>query len=88
LVGQYPAEGVYIWNIKGSSGWSKGRIVVVLSLPQGYGNPRKEWPIQQNWASYEVLRDSLRTWRNLQGASLFINGVPAGKVGYRNPALR
>lgn len=84
LVGQYPAQGVYIWG----KTHSEGRIVVVLSMPQGFGNPRKEWPIQQNWASFDILAYSLRTWRNLQGADLFINGVPAGKVAYRNPALQ
>lgn len=39
------------------------------------------------WASYEVLRQSLRTWRTLQGAPLEIDGKPAGEVGFRNPWL-
>jgi hypothetical protein len=96
LVGKYPAKAVYIWEMPNSEAdarrlgmpWREARIVIVLLISQGYGNPDKEWPIFQDWASFSVLKGALRSWRNLQGAQLFINGIPAGKISYRNPHLQ
>lgn len=39
------------------------------------------------WASFDVLRWSLRTWRGLYGAPLAINDNKSGVVAYNNPAL-
>lgn len=42
---------------------------------------------QTNFASFTVLLESLKTWRNLYGAPLTIGGKSRGNVGYSNPAL-
>ena len=39
------------------------------------------------FASYSVLVNSVRNWRNLYGAPLRIEGEDKGKVGYKNIAL-
>jgi hypothetical protein len=88
LVGQFPNKGVYIWKQPGQFPRAEGVLVVVLMLPTAHGNGQSEWPVQQDWASFSHLADRLRTWRNLEGSNLFINGVPAGKVGFRNSNLR
>lgn len=41
-----------------------------------------------DFASYGVLKMAVRQWRNLEGAQLYVNRQPAGKVSYRNPALQ
>jgi len=40
------------------------------------------------FASFVVLCESLVNWRNLYGATLFVNDVESGEVGYKNAALR
>lgn len=40
------------------------------------------------YASFDVLREGLRTWRNLYGVKLVINGEPAGEIGYSNERLK
>ena len=39
------------------------------------------------WASFEVLKNSLRNWRNLYGAPLEVEGADRGKISYTNDAL-
>ncbi len=39
------------------------------------------------FASFEVLRDFVRRWRNVYGTPLLVNGAEAGEVGMNNPAL-
>lgn len=39
------------------------------------------------FASYSVLVNSVRNWRNLYGAPLRIEGESEGEVEYKNPAL-
>lgn len=59
----------------------EGFIRIVYRL----GNQSRAW--EDEWACFDVLKWSLRNWRNLYGVPLFVNGEPAGKVDYRNPAL-
>lgn len=42
---------------------------------------------ETNFASFVVLCLMVRNWRNVYGAPLSINGVDAGKVGYKNERL-
>lgn len=39
------------------------------------------------WADFGMIKNSLRNWRNLYGAPLFINGAPAGQVRWNNERL-
>jgi hypothetical protein len=88
LAGHHRNDGVYIWTSKSrNNNWTLGTIVIVLLVSQGFGRADREWPIMQIWQSFDLLKNSLRTWRNLRGSKLFINGVPSGKVEYRNPEL-
>ena len=96
LVGRHARnKGVYLWSMPSDEQtanrlgipWRESRIVVVLLINTGYGSPDQEWPIMQDWSCFDILKWSVRNWRNLQGSDLFINGVPAGKVSYSNPKL-
>ncbi len=40
-----------------------------------------------NFASFTVLKEWVRNWRNVYGAPLLVNTVDCGTVSYRNPAL-
>jgi hypothetical protein len=40
-----------------------------------------------DFASYSVLKNFVRQWRNVYGAPLIVEGVPRGKVDYKNEAL-
>lgn len=75
LLGRSYAEAVYITkNRNGRFGSNDGILQIDI---HGYGVARQEW------ASFEHLKDKMKDglWRNLNGAPLFINGVPSGKVG-------
>ena len=39
------------------------------------------------FASYAVLKNAVRQWRNLYGADLKIEGEDKGTIAYDNPAL-
>jgi hypothetical protein len=41
-----------------------------------------------SFCSFEVLKMSVRQWRNIYGAKLFVNGKESGVVSYTNPALQ
>jgi hypothetical protein len=43
---------------------------------------------ETNFASYEVLKNFVRNWRNVYGAPLVIDTKDCGKVAYNNPFLR
>ena len=43
---------------------------------------------ETNFASFNVLRDQVRQWRNVYGAPLRVNGVDCGKVSKDNAALK
>lgn len=72
-VGKRPVTAVHIMSGK------HGRGILRIDF-------NGHWHMSE-WASYEVLRDSLRRWRNLYGAPLWVDGFRAGKVGYWNEAL-
>lgn len=40
-----------------------------------------------DWASFNTLREHVRRWRNIQGATLLVNGENVGTVSKDNPAL-
>lgn len=42
---------------------------------------------ETNFFSFDCVKRMVRNWRNVYGARLVVNGVDAGEVGYRNPAL-
>lgn len=42
---------------------------------------------ETNFASYTVLKDFVRRWRNVYGAPLVVEGADCGTVRYHNPAL-
>jgi 2'-5' RNA ligase len=44
--------------------------------------------VKSEFCSYEVLKMSVRQWRNMYGARLFVNGKQSGVVSYSNPALQ
>jgi 2'-5' RNA ligase len=44
--------------------------------------------VKSDFCSFEVLKMSVRQWRNLYGAKLFVNGQEVGVVSYQNPALQ
>ena len=77
-VRQYPIQSVEIRR-KGESEHSDGAMLVRFM---------NGWYCVTHWSSYSVLTNSLRNWRNLEGAKLIVNGQDAGKIGYRNPALQ
>ena len=67
-------------------------FVAIDRRPRGEGNLFIEFS-NMNWfktdfASFDVLKDAVRRWRNLYGALLLVDGKVSGKVGYRNPALQ
>jgi hypothetical protein len=41
---------------------------------------------ETNFASYPVLKDFVKRWRNVYGSPLSVNGQPAGVVSSHNPA--
>lgn len=72
LLGRYWAKNVYVWKQPGR--FPRGEGILQIDL--------NNWGlIRDEWASYDLLLDRLKTWRNLQGVPLWINGKPAGKVG-------
>ncbi len=40
---------------------------------------------ETNFSSYSVLKGFVRRWRSVYGATLTVNGQPAGVVSSRNP---
>lgn len=42
---------------------------------------------ETNFASFAVLKDCVRRWRNVYGAPLLVNGMGCGKVSYKNESL-
>lgn len=91
LMGKVLVDRVDIWKIPRGN-WNihdpnRGDLPREAKIQIVYrqGNDRKVW--NDSWCSYSVLKWALRNWRNLYGAPLFVDGEPAGKVDYRNPAL-
>lgn len=66
-------------------GWSGAGELSIRFADSPHGNPYDGASFRMEWASYSVLVDFVRRWRNLYGAALIVNGVPAGVVGKDNP---
>jgi hypothetical protein len=66
--------------------------VLIQELDKGHGGIRVDfvnhWCWKGRFASFGTLKWALRSWRNLFGAPLIVNGTPSGTVGYRNAALQ
>ena len=74
-------------NLRGIRRYVADHIITTLAideLPQGEGKLcilfDNGASFETNFASYTVLRDFVRRWRNVYGAPLVINGFPAGEV--------
>jgi len=78
-------------GIRKEVGRQQVRVVAIRQLLMGEGllhiDFESGWTFETNFASFEVLMDTIRNWRNLYGASLRVNGKREGTVGYRNKAL-
>jgi hypothetical protein len=74
-VSRQPVQSVHIHDL----GKGEGGIKVVFL---------NNWFWLGRFASFGVLTWSLRNWRNLYGATLFVNGQPGGRISYRNAALQ
>lgn len=57
---------------------SRGWLYIVFADGASY---------QTDFASFAVLKNFVRQWRNTYGASLWMNGCEAGKVSYNNRNL-
>jgi len=77
-VGRRVVTRVEIRRIKPGTIWHEGELRICFDRGEA---------AQTTFCSYEVLKMSIRQWRNLYGAELYIDGQPAGKVSYTNPAL-
>lgn len=84
-------------NLRGIREWA-GRctptLVAIDQAPQGEGRLfiRLEtnlttFTCQTTFASFQVLKQTVRNWRNLQKATLVVNGTELGYVSPKNPAL-
>lgn len=61
-------------QINGSTGW----LYIIFEDGSTF---------QTDFASFSVLQNFVRSWRNTYGAPLWMNGHEAGKVSYHNPNL-
>ena len=68
------------------------KLIRIQQLDKGEGGIRVDFTNNWYWlgrfASFGVLKWALRSWRNLYGAPLIVNGEPSGTVDYRNRALQ
>jgi hypothetical protein len=91
-------RGLREWVSRLQDGCTVGRVSIYHnSTWKGSGVLRVEWHYhrllcvrfycQVPFASYAVLCNSLREWRNLYGVELFINGKRSGFVAYDNAEL-
>ena len=76
-VGRRVIRAIHV-NRKGEGKYPEGEIRVA------YDRGNVEYV---GFCSLGVLAQALRQWRNLQGATLFVDNKPAGKISYQNPVL-
>jgi hypothetical protein len=66
--------------------------VLIRPLPEGEGELQVLFAngdnCTTNFADYDVLKWSLRNWRNLYSATLYVDGKESGEVRRDNPALQ
>lgn len=82
-------------NLRGIREHVSGRLVKGLSVDRIGAHEGRLCVLCEDGTSYEttfasfgVLVDFVRRWRNVYGAPLYTGGRPAGLVAYDNPALR
>jgi len=91
IIGGHRIDKVEIWKIEKDARrpgypWPPEAKIRITYFDNGrHDSPRQFW--EDEWSCFSVLKWSLRNWRNLYGARLFVNDVESGTVGYRNPAL-
>lgn len=81
-------------NLRGIRAYVSKNIITVLDISK-IGDWEGKLSIlfdndnsfETNFASYDVLKNFVRNWRNTYGAPLTVNGEANGKVSYKNPAL-
>jgi hypothetical protein len=90
LAGRFPCHRVDVWRSDTYSSWCEAGLVLTLDWPlySTPGSPRVPRPLQSYWASFSVLCESLRNWRNLKGVKLYIDGKDVGEVNYGNIHLQ
>jgi hypothetical protein len=71
LLGRYWAKNVYVSKQHGAFPYGEGLLQIDIN---NWGLARQEW------ASYGLLLDTLKTWRNLQGVPLWVNGRLFGPI--------
>lgn len=84
-------------NLRGIREYVSRNLVKVVSISQLPSKLRWDALLQvefengnhyaTEFASWAVLKDFVRRWRNVYGAPLVVNGRAAGVVSYDNPAL-
>jgi len=65
-------------NTIGDSSYPEGKLSILFANKSSF---------ETNFASFEVLKEMVRNWRNVYGAPLLVNGQDQGKVQHSNPAL-
>lgn len=77
-----PVRQVYVWSTPGRHGFTTGMLQVLFDHPDHFELVREEWQCVR------TLAEALRNWRNLCGAPLVVDGLPAGKVSRDNEVLK
>jgi hypothetical protein len=79
-------------GIRQAVGKDRVKFVAIERRPHHEGDLYIEFEngnrFRTDFASFEVLKDTLRNWRNLHGARLYVDGREVGHVYYRTPALQ
>jgi hypothetical protein len=84
-VGKYVVEHVSIARASRGAVDGGGWLEVLF---KDAGNGRYNGAtFRAHFASFEVLRNFVRNWRNVYGAALIVDGAACGVVEYRNAAL-
>lgn len=89
--GNFVSESRNLRGIRQAVGREAVSLVAIESRSTGEGDLHIGFQngnrFRTDFASFDVLKDAVRRWRNLYGASLVVDGKREGKVGYGNPAL-
>lgn len=79
-VSQQAVNAVHLISEPPGTGHIAGHGVLVLQFEDGF--------TAKAWDDFEVLKKTLRTWKNLWGVKLFVSEKAAGEVSKDNPALQ
>lgn len=76
MLSKIPAGSVSAWELSGG----RGRLMIRMVTPD-------ERFCEFEWVSFYLMMTSLRNWRNLYGATLYVNGVNKGELQKTNPVF-